>query len=56
MCIRDRRTTAPHIFAAGDINGRMMLVQSAGYEARIAAENAVAAADELREYLSLIHI
>ena len=36
------RTSAGHIFAAGDINGRMMLVQSAGYEARIAAENAVA--------------
>ncbi|HQF71721.1 MAG TPA: FAD-dependent oxidoreductase, partial [Promineifilum sp.] len=36
------RTSAPHIFAAGDVNGRMMLVQSAGYEARIAAENAVA--------------
>ena len=35
------QTTAPHIFAAGDITGRMMLVQSAGYEARIAAENAV---------------
>jgi pyruvate/2-oxoglutarate dehydrogenase complex dihydrolipoamide dehydrogenase (E3) component len=35
------RTTAEHIFAAGDITGRMMLVQSAGYEARIAAENAV---------------
>ncbi|HNS01237.1 MAG TPA: NAD(P)/FAD-dependent oxidoreductase [Anaerolineae bacterium] len=35
------RTTAPHIFACGDIDGRMMLVQSAGYEARIAAENAV---------------
>lgn len=35
------RTTAPHIFAAGDVTGRMMLVQSAGYEARIAAENAV---------------
>ncbi len=34
-------TTAPHIFAAGDITGRMMLVQSGGYEARIAAENAV---------------
>jgi pyruvate/2-oxoglutarate dehydrogenase complex dihydrolipoamide dehydrogenase (E3) component len=48
------RTTAPHIFAAGDINGRMMLVQSAGYEARIAAENAVAAADELREYCAQI--
>ena len=36
------RTSAPHIYAAGDINGRMMLVQSAGYEARIAAENAIA--------------
>lgn len=36
------RTSVPHIFAAGDVNGRMMLVQSAGYEARIAAENAVA--------------
>lgn len=36
------RTSAAHIFAAGDITGRMMLVQSAGFEARIAAENAVA--------------
>lgn len=35
------RTSAPHIFASGDIDGRMMLVQSAGHEARIAAENAV---------------
>ena len=35
------RTSVPHIFAAGDITGRMMLVQSAGHEARIAAENAV---------------
>ena len=35
------RTTAEHIFAAGDITGRMMLVQSASSEARIAAENAV---------------
>ncbi len=35
------RTTADHIFAAGDINGRMMLVQSASHEARIAVENAV---------------
>jgi dihydrolipoamide dehydrogenase len=35
------RTSAPHIFAAGDMNGRMMLVQSASYEAGIAAENAV---------------
>jgi pyruvate/2-oxoglutarate dehydrogenase complex dihydrolipoamide dehydrogenase (E3) component len=35
------RTSVPHIFAAGDITGRMMLVQSAGYEALLAAENAV---------------
>jgi pyruvate/2-oxoglutarate dehydrogenase complex dihydrolipoamide dehydrogenase (E3) component len=35
------QSSAPHIFAAGDITGRMMLVQSAGYEARAAAENAV---------------
>jgi dihydrolipoamide dehydrogenase len=35
------RTSSEHIYAAGDITGRMMLVQSAGYEARIAAENAV---------------
>jgi pyruvate/2-oxoglutarate dehydrogenase complex dihydrolipoamide dehydrogenase (E3) component len=35
------RTTASHIFAAGDVNGQMMLVQSASYEGRIAAENAV---------------
>lgn len=36
------RTTAPHIFAAGDITGRMMLVQSASHEARIAAEKRAA--------------
>jgi pyruvate/2-oxoglutarate dehydrogenase complex dihydrolipoamide dehydrogenase (E3) component len=35
------RTTAPHIYAAGDITGRMMLVQTAGSEALVAAENAV---------------
>ena len=35
------RTSQPHIYAAGDINGKMMLVQSGGYEARVAAENAV---------------
>ena len=46
------RTSAGHIFAAGDINGRMMLVQSAGYEARIAAENAVASrgGGQMRDY------
>lgn len=35
------RTSTPHIYAAGDINGKMMLVQSGGYEARVAAENAL---------------
>lgn len=35
------RTNRPHIYAAGDINGQMMLVQSGGYEARVAAEHAV---------------
>ncbi len=40
------RTSAPHIFAAGDVTGRMMLVQSASYDARIAAENAVLGAGQ----------
>ena len=35
------QTSAPHIFAAGDITGRMMLVQSGSYDGRLAAENAV---------------
>jgi pyruvate/2-oxoglutarate dehydrogenase complex dihydrolipoamide dehydrogenase (E3) component len=35
------QTNIPHIFAAGDINGQSMLVQSARTEGRIAAENAV---------------
>jgi pyruvate/2-oxoglutarate dehydrogenase complex dihydrolipoamide dehydrogenase (E3) component len=35
------RTAASHIYAAGDITGRMMLVQSATGEGRMAAENAL---------------
>jgi pyruvate/2-oxoglutarate dehydrogenase complex dihydrolipoamide dehydrogenase (E3) component len=35
------RTNAGHIFAAGDVNGRSKLVQSARLEGRIAAWNAV---------------
>jgi len=35
------QSSAEHIFAAGDVTGRMMLVQSASYDARIAVENAV---------------
>jgi len=36
-----QQTSVPHIFAAGDITGRMMLVQSGSYEGRLAAENAI---------------
>lgn len=39
------RTSAPHIFAAGDITGRIMLVQSADHQGRIAAENAILGMD-----------
>lgn len=49
------RTSAPNIFAAGDINGRMMLVQSAGYEARIAAENAVLGVGQHYEHQIVPH-
>jgi pyruvate/2-oxoglutarate dehydrogenase complex dihydrolipoamide dehydrogenase (E3) component len=35
------RTSQPHIYAAGDINGKMMLVQSGAYEAQVAVENAL---------------
>jgi dihydrolipoamide dehydrogenase len=35
------RTSAPHVFAAGDVTGRMMLVPQAIQEAFVAATNAV---------------
>jgi pyruvate/2-oxoglutarate dehydrogenase complex dihydrolipoamide dehydrogenase (E3) component len=35
------RTSAPHVWAAGDVAGRTMLVQSATAEGRVAAENAL---------------
>ncbi len=37
----EQRSSVEHIFAAGDVTGRMMLVQSATVEGRVAAENAV---------------
>ena len=37
----DLRSSLPHVFAAGDVNGSSMLVPSARHEGRIAAENAV---------------
>jgi pyruvate/2-oxoglutarate dehydrogenase complex dihydrolipoamide dehydrogenase (E3) component len=36
-----QRTTAPHVFAAGDVTGRMMLVPQAIQEGFVAATNAV---------------
>lgn len=36
-----RSVSAPHIFVAGDLNGRLPLVQTATDEARIAVENAL---------------
>ena len=35
------RTNVEHIFAAGDVNGQVMLVQTARMEGRIAARNAI---------------
>jgi pyruvate/2-oxoglutarate dehydrogenase complex dihydrolipoamide dehydrogenase (E3) component len=49
------RTSAPHIYAAGDITGRMMLVQSAEYEARLAAQNAVLGPERLYEHRIVPH-
>ncbi len=37
----DLRSSVPHIFAVGDINGLSMLVPSARFQGRVAAENAV---------------
>ena len=49
------RTTAGHIYAAGDLTGRMMLVQSATHEGRIAAENAILGADNSDQHPLLPH-
>lgn len=44
------RTNVEHIFAAGDVNGRSMVVQSARMEGRIAATNAIAGATRYATY------
>ena len=48
-------SSAPHIFAAGDITGRMMLVQSGSYDGRIAAENAVLGIGQPYQHLIVPH-
>ena len=40
------RTSAPHIFAAGDVTGRLMLVPQALQDGFVAATNAVRGADD----------
>ncbi|MFN8530243.1 MAG: NAD(P)/FAD-dependent oxidoreductase [Anaerolineae bacterium] len=49
------RTSVPHIYAIGDVNGRMMLVQSAHYQARLAVENALLGADKIDENVLVPH-
>lgn len=49
------RSSAAHIFSAGDITGRMMLVQSGSYEGRQAAENAVLGVGEPYKHLIVPH-
>lgn len=44
------RTSAPHIFAAGDVTGHAMLVQTARMEGRVAAKNAVLGTADLISY------
>ena len=40
------RTSAPHVFAAGDVTGRMMLVPQAIQEAFVAADKRSAGRDD----------
>jgi pyruvate/2-oxoglutarate dehydrogenase complex dihydrolipoamide dehydrogenase (E3) component len=49
------RTSAPHIFAAGDITGRMMLVQSATQEGNLAAEQTVLGGDHSYRHTIVAH-
>jgi len=49
------QTTAPHVYAAGDITGRMMLVQGATHEGEIAAENAVLGAGRVQRHSIVPH-
>ncbi len=49
------RTNVPHIYAAGDITGKMMLVQSASAQARVAVENALLATQRKAEHRLVPH-
>lgn len=49
------RTTARHIYAVGDVTGRLMLVTVAAYQGGIAAENALRGKKEKMEYMAIPH-
>src|SRR5207245_4833223 len=49
------RTTAPHIFAAGDVIGKPMLETAAAKEGYIAAENALANRGLKMDYRAVPH-
>lgn len=49
------RTSAAHIYAAGDITGRMPLVQSGSQQGRIAAENAILGVDRVASHQIVPH-
>ncbi len=49
------QSSAPHIYAAGDVTGKMMLVQSAGSQARVAAENALLGPQQKAEHKLVPH-
>ncbi len=49
------QTSAPHIYAAGDITGKVMLVQSAESQARVAAENALLGATRKADHKLIPH-
>jgi len=46
-------TTAPGVFAAGDVIGEPAFVYTAAYEGRLAAENALGATRQARDYTAL---
>ena len=49
------RTTSENVFAAGDVTGRMGLVQRAGYDARLAVETAILGAGQRYKHQIVPH-
>ncbi len=47
------QTNVPGIFAAGDVLGEHMLVYTAAYEGKLAAENAIRGPQQVRDYTAL---